>query len=131
MPVMARRILVLLAGLAWAAALPARAEEKKDGPSYAKPNFKYKTVTTPEGLTFRTPEDMPIETRDGILAPIPFDEYVYGKFSQLYARLDRLESKLDTIENLLTQIAAAAPSAKAKPPASESQEQDKSAVLIR
>ena len=65
-------------------------------------NFKYNTVTTKEGLTFRVPEDMPVETRAGIQAPIPFDEYMYGKFKQMDNRLKTIETKLDNIEKLLT-----------------------------
>lgn len=64
-------------------------------------NFKYKTVQTKEGLVFRVPEDMPIETRDGIQAPIPFDEYVYDKFKAMDSRLRNIESKLMKIEELL------------------------------
>ena len=82
----------------------ARAEDKDAKPTAEKPNFQYRTVTTPEGLVFRVPEDMPIETRDGILAPIPFDEYVYGKFSQIHRRLDALDAKLANIEAMLTRL---------------------------
>ena len=65
-------------------------------------NFKYNTVTTKEGLLFRVPEDMPVETRNGIQAPIPFDEYMYGKFKQMDERLKSIETKLDHIEKLMT-----------------------------
>lgn len=112
--------------------LPARAEDKKDEPVYEKPNFKYKTVTTPEGLTFRVPEDMPIENRGGILAPIPFDEYAYGKFAQLYARIDKLEARLEAAEKILLRIAEAAGRSSgnaAAAPAAEAKES--SSVLLR
>ena len=65
-------------------------------------NFKYNTVTPKEGLLFRVPEDMPVETRNGIQAPIPFDEYMYGKFKQMDERLKSIETKLDNIEKLIT-----------------------------
>ena len=65
-------------------------------------NFKYQTVQTKEGLNFRVPEDMPIEKRGGIQSPIPFDEYMYGKFKQIDRRLDHIEKKLDRIEELLS-----------------------------
>lgn len=63
--------------------------------------FKYRSVTTPEGLTFRIPEDMPIEKRNGIQTPIPFDEYMYGKFKQMENRLNSMDAKLDAIQKLL------------------------------
>lgn len=64
-------------------------------------NFKYHTVTTKEGLTFRVPEDLPVVTRDGIQAPLPFDEYMYGKFKQIDERLKSIDSKLDRLEDAL------------------------------
>jgi hypothetical protein len=72
------------------------AEDKEDD------NFKYHTVTTKEGLNFRVPEDMPIETRNGLQVPMPFDEYMYGKFKQMDSRLKSIETKLTTIQNILT-----------------------------
>jgi len=67
-------------------------------------NFNYQTVTTSEGLNFRVPEDMPIEKRNGIVAPIPFDEYMYGKFKQIDERLKSMEAKLDSIKQLIASI---------------------------
>ena len=43
-----------------------------------------------------------METRNGIQAPIPFDEYMYGKFKQMDERLKSIETKLDNIEKLIT-----------------------------
>ncbi len=63
--------------------------------------FRYQTVTSKDGLTYRVPEDMPIEKRGGIEAPIPFDEYMYGKFKQMDVRLQRMEAQLDKIQGLL------------------------------
>ncbi len=74
-------------------------------------NFRYQTVTSKDGLTYRIPEDMPIEKRGGIEAPIPFDEYMYGKFKQMDVRLQRMEAQLDKIQELLEESAAG----KAKP----------------
>ena len=71
--------------------------ETQEGPA----NFKYRTITTEEGLVFRVPEDMPIEKKNGILAPIPFDEYMYGKFKQIDERLKRIETKLEAISDSL------------------------------
>ena len=67
-------------------------------------NFKYKTVTTKEGLVFRVPEDMPVEKRDGLLAPIPFDEYMYGKFKQVDVKLQSINEKLDRIEKKVAEL---------------------------
>ncbi len=77
-------------------------DEKEAGNKDRAPNFKYKTIQTKEGLVFRVPEDMPIETRGGIQAPIPFDEYIYGKFKEIDNRLRNVESKLGKIEEILT-----------------------------
>ena len=57
-------------------------------------NFQYNTVTTKSGLQFRVPEDMPAEIRNGMEAPIPFDEYAYGKFKQMDERLNRKKLKV-------------------------------------
>lgn len=76
-------------------------KEEEDDIRKEATDFKYNTVTTKEGLNFRVPEDMPVETRNGIQAPIPFDEYMYGKFKQIDSRLKSIDSKLDHIEELL------------------------------
>ena len=70
--------------------------------NFNETSFKYRTVKTKEGLIFRVPEDMPIETRGGIQAPIPFDEYIYRKFKQTETRLQSLERKIDRIEAKLS-----------------------------
>lgn len=66
--------------------------------------FQYKTVTTKEGLTFRVPEDMPIEIRGGIQTPIPFDEYMYGKFKKLEVRVVEMEKRLERAEKALLEV---------------------------
>ena len=63
-------------------------------------NFQYHTVTQ-EGLAFRVPEDMAVEKRNGILAPVPFDEYMYSKFKKIDEKLKAIDKKLDDIETLL------------------------------
>lgn len=89
--------ILLLTAFACAFAGPASGADDAE----EDPNFQYQTVTTKEGLTFRVPEDMPIERRGGIQAPIPFDEYMYGKFKQMDTRLQRMETLLERIESLL------------------------------
>ncbi len=59
--------------------------------------FPY-TVKTKEGLIFRVPEDMPIEKRGGIIAPIPFDEYVSRKLKLMSDDLNEIKVRLDKIE---------------------------------
>ena len=60
-------------------------------------NFRYQTKATKEGLIFRVPEDMPIESRGGLQVPMQFDEYMYGKFKQMDSRMQRIESKLERV----------------------------------
>ena len=81
-------------------------EETKD--------YQFKNVTTKEGLNFTIPEDMPIETRNGVTAPIPFDEYLYFKFRKLEEKMTATDKKTDDqleridkkIDNLLAVFAA-------------------------
>ena len=75
-------------------------EDQKNEIRQEAKNFKYKVVQTPEGLNFRVPEDMPVEKKNGIEAPAPFDEYMYGKFKQIDSRLESIEKKLDNIEKI-------------------------------
>ena len=67
-------------------------------------NYRFKTVTTPEGLNFNVPEDMPIEKRNGVIQPIPFEEYLYFKFSKINERLDVIENKIDKLSTSVDQI---------------------------
>ena len=57
----------------------------------------FKDVTTKEGLVFRIPSDMPIEQRGGIVAPVPFDEYLYIKFKKIEERVAEVDKKLTTL----------------------------------
>ena len=67
-------------------------------------NYRFKTVTTPEGLNFKIPEDMPIETRNGLKAPIPYDEYLYFKFKKLEEKLVETGAKIDKMADTLKKI---------------------------
>ena len=79
-------------------------KEQEDDIRKGAANFEYHTVTTKEGLNFRVPEDMPIETKNGIQAPLPFDEYMYGKFKQIENRLNSMDAKLDRIETMFVSL---------------------------
>ncbi len=48
---------------------------------------------TREGLHFQVPEDWPIEKRNGVLGPIPIEEYLARKFSGIEHRLQELEKQ--------------------------------------
>ena len=67
-------------------------------------SYRFKTVTTPEGLNFSIPEDMPIETRNGLKGPIPFDEYLYFKFRKLDEKLTETNAKIDKLQGLTEAI---------------------------
>lgn len=67
-------------------------------------SVKYRTVTTRQGLVFRVPEDMPIEEKAGIVGPLPFDEYIYGKFEKVNSHLRRIEARLENMQKTLTLI---------------------------
>ena len=79
-------------------------EEERDIRETAS-NFNYSTVTTKEGLRYRVPEDMPIETKNGIQAPVPFDEYMYSKFKSIDVRLKSIEFKIDRMDKTLSTLA--------------------------
>lgn len=79
-------------------------------------NFQYQTVQTPEGLVFQVPEDMPIEKKNGLQSPMPFDEYMYGKFKQMDRRLTGIDQKLDRIEKLLSTEKEPKPAVKSEEP---------------
>jgi hypothetical protein len=64
----------------------------------------FKDVTTPEGLTFRIPSDMPIERRGGLVSPVPFDEYLYIKFKNINEKLTVVDKKIDRLDETLRAI---------------------------
>ena len=47
-----------------------------------------------DGLHFKVPADWPIERRNGVLAPIPLEEYLAKKFGALEQRVQQLEQQL-------------------------------------
>lgn len=60
--------------------------------------YRFQTVTTKEGFKFSIPSDMPIETRNGIVAPIPFEEYLYFKFRKIEERMGDVEKRIGEME---------------------------------
>lgn len=79
------------------------AEDSSKATESKEENFNYQT-TTKKGLVFRVPEDMPIEERNGIVQPIPFDEYMYGKFKKLEDRLEKIELQIGAVETRIENI---------------------------
>ena len=61
-------------------------------------NYRFETVTTKEGLKFSIPSDMPIERKNGLVVPIPFEEYLYFKFKKIEERMTALEKQIDEME---------------------------------
>ena len=50
------------------------------------------------GLRFNLPPDWPVEKRDGVVGPIPIEEYLARKFSALESRLMALEQQLSGLD---------------------------------
>ena len=96
-------------------------EENEKLPDETK-GYKFKTVTTQEGLNFSVPEDMPIVTRNGIKAPLPFEEYLYMKFKELEEKMNVIEKKIDDLREVFA-------STKAKEAAKEQSLQEKAGLL--
>ncbi len=66
----------------------------------AEPENPSKTVEikTSKGLHFTVPPDWPIEERNGVVAPIPLEEYLSRKFSALETRLRSVEQQTTSQE---------------------------------
>ena len=63
--------------------------------------YRFEKVTTKEGFNFSIPSDMPIDRKDGIVSPIPFEEYLYIKFKQIEQRIAELEKRIGKFETKL------------------------------
>lgn len=55
-------------------------------------------VKTKDGLHFNLPADWPVEKRDGVVAPIPMEEYLGRKFSTLENRVHLLEGQAGSLD---------------------------------
>src|SRR5207245_1138350 len=82
------RVLVILA----AGSLPAYAADPKDKPSAST------VMKTHDGLNFQLPPDWPVEKRNGVVGPIPIEEYLSKKFEAVDARMRALEQQLTSLE---------------------------------
>ncbi|MBI3253021.1 MAG: hypothetical protein HYZ52_06930 [Candidatus Omnitrophica bacterium] len=92
-----------VAVLVLAGAGPAAAEDRPADQITNEVDVDYKVVNK-EGLNFRVPVDMPIEKRNGIIAPISTEEYIHGKFKRLDKRLDGIEQKIDEAMTAIRQM---------------------------
>jgi len=62
------------------------------------------TVETKEGLRFEVPSDRPIVKRNGVVAPIPMDEYLHQKMKTLLKRIDELDQKVEAVIDRVDRI---------------------------
>ncbi len=53
---------------------------------------------TQKGLHFELPEDWPVEKRNGVLAPIPLEEYLSRKFKGVDGRIEAMEKLLNGMD---------------------------------
>lgn len=61
-------------------------------------------VKVVDGHKFRVPEDMPIEKKDGIIAPMEISEYISRKFAKLEKRVEGMEISMKEIEDRLNSL---------------------------
>ena len=59
-----------------------------------------------DNLNFQVPPDWPIEKRNGIMGPIPIEEYLARKFSALEQRLQSLEQRVSGFDIRLRNLEA-------------------------
>ena len=85
----------------WSGSASGYDEEAADKTTEEMKKYRFEKVTTKEGLSFSIPSDMPIERKDGLVQPIPFDEYLYIKFKQIEDRVTKLEERQDKMEDRL------------------------------
>ena len=83
---------LVIASAGWLAiAAATRAEDQRSDASSM-------VLKTKEGLNFKVPADWPIEKRNGILGPIPVEEYLARKFGALENRLQSLERQASALD---------------------------------
>lgn len=86
-----RVLCVVAAALGLAAILPG-------APARAADKEEVTVVKTRGGLNFKLPPDWPVEKRDGVMGPIPIEEYLAMKFSGIDQRLQGLEKQITAMD---------------------------------
>ena len=56
------------------------------------------TVKTEKNLRFQVPQDWPIEERNGVIGPIPIEEYLSRKFADVNVQLTSLNQQMNLLE---------------------------------
>ena len=92
------KALIFAVLLGWAGSSLAADDSERTQVEEDLKNYGFKTVTTPEGLHFNVPDDMPIQKKDGLVAPLPFDEYLYYKFRKMDEKLSEMGKKIDKLQ---------------------------------
>ena len=62
-------------------------------------NEEKSSVKTQKGLRFIVPEDWPIEERNGVVAPIPIEEYITKRFKNIEAKLSYISGVLEDVKS--------------------------------
>ena len=120
----ARNLFLFLAGLLVlsGSALGYDEAEADKTAEYMK-KYRFETVTTKEGLVFSVPSDMPIDRKNGLVQPIPYEEYLYIKFKLMEERMKSMEEHLDKMEEkMLSKFAELKAQIKSLEPKSETPE---------
>ncbi len=53
---------------------------------------------TKDGLHFNLPSDWPVEKRDGVVGPVPVEEYLTRRFNVLDSRLRVVEDQMNSFD---------------------------------
>jgi len=62
------------------------------------------TVRTEGAHRLLLPKDWPVEQKDGLLNPVPIEQYLSMKFSQVASRLEELIQRLDAMNQRLRSV---------------------------
>jgi len=57
-----------------------------------------------KGLKFQVPEDWPIEKRDGVVGPIPIEEYLAQKFNKVHEQLAAIQTAIQLLSERVEKI---------------------------
>ena len=78
-------------GGGWRAGVSAQAADDSTEPAAT-------VLKSRDGLHFQLPTDWPVEKRNGVVGPIPIEEYVSRKFATLEKRLQTLEQQVSVFD---------------------------------